>query len=178
MNDDRADMIVEITATDESAEKTELALYNERADERAEQRRADKRSRRLSPAMPMALRNLLLELVVGIPFFLCCVHSDNGMAIYIGGLIFAACHTAFSVFAYGHYKRICGIAEWKYVLLNMLPLIILAALAFVVMIIGLREVGAVLTVGFISIFSALYSVLYGALLSIVLGIRRRIKRSE
>lgn len=176
MDDDRIDktMIVEITDTDASADKTELAGYYERA----EQRRADKRSRRLSPAMPMALRNLLLELVVGIPFFLCCVHGDNGVAIYIGGLIFAACHTAFSVFAYGHYERLCGIAEWKYVLLNMLPLIILAALGFAVMIIGLLEGESFLYIGFFSIFSALDSVLYCALLSMVLSIRRVIKRSE
>lgn len=173
MDDDRdmIDMTVEITDIDESAEKTELARYNAEADERAEQRP------RPSSAMPMAFRNLLLELVIGIPFFLCCERGDNGAALIIGGLVLAAGHTAFSTLVYGHYKRLCGVAEWKYVLLNVLPLIAFAVLAFAAGVISVNfdiDFFPYFSAYFFSIFSAMYAMLYCALLSLVLGIRHGI----
>lgn len=131
----------------------------------------------------IALWNLLLEIIAGVPyiFLMSWVGDDWGAgAAIIGGLLFAAAHTAGSVFSYRHYERKYGIVEWRFVLLNVLPLLILAAGIYVVLYMkgryGTLSFGAALVFGAFSVCFGGYSAVYGAMLSAALGIRHKLER--
>lgn len=181
MDENRADMVVEINEVDTSAEVTELVQYSECADERRESPR---------PRLPLgakliALRNLLFEIIVGVPyvFLMAWVGDDFGAgAVIICSLIFAAAHTAASVVLYGRYKRKYGVAEWKYALLNALPALILGAMICVVIYLmgqyKTLDFGTAILIGIPAECFAGYSAVYGALLSVALGIRYSVKKKR
>lgn len=137
----------------------------------------------------IALWNLLFELIVGIPFFgLMAVVGDDsgGGAAVIGGLLFACVHTAASAVAFNRfYCKHGGVPAWKFVLLNVLPLLIIGAVLILIPILSetvavfdFFSLDFVLLSGVFGICFSGYSVLYGALLSAVLGIGNLIEGSS
>lgn len=136
----------------------------------------------------IALWNLLFELIIGIPFLgLMAVVGDDhgGGAVIFCGLLFAFAHMIISVTLF--YRHYCenGVPAWKFVLLNVLPLLIIGAVLILIPILSETtalfddldlSLGFLLYSGFLGICFGGYSIVYGALLSAVLGIGHLTKR--
>lgn len=90
------------------------------------------------PRLPVAAKlaalwSLLFGLFAGIPFILfnALLGDDWGAgAVVIAALLFVCAHTAASAVSFGRYERKYGVSEWKFVLLNALPLLALGAVSF------------------------------------------------
>lgn len=167
MDENRVDMIVEITDIDKNGENRKNLL-----------------PRPMFPAAIIALWNMLFEIIAGAPYigFMSWVGDDFGAGgAIIGGLVFAAAHTAASTALYKKYEQ-HGVPEWKFVLLNALPMFIICAMMFFVLRYlseyGSLGFGAAIFFGILIVCFVGYSVVYGVILSITLGIRHSVKKGK
>lgn len=137
----------------------------------------------------IALWNLLFELVVGVPyiFLMLWVGDDFSMeAVVICGFLFAIVHTAASACSFGRYNRKYGVSEWKFVLLNVLPLLFILCSVWGVLwfLVSVLKVGLTFSIGFVilmlvfTVCFAGYSVVYGVFLSMSLGVRFAVCRKR
>lgn len=175
------DIIIDITDVDKKPNRQ--TQHSERDNERPER-----------PCLPIAVKlialwNLLFELVVGVPyiFLMLWVRDDFGMeAVVICGFLFAVVHTAASACSFGRYNRKYGVSEWKFVLLNVLPLLFILCSVWGVLLflVSVLKVGLTFSIGFVilmlvfTVCFAGYSVVYGVFLFMSLGIRFAVCRKR
>lgn len=125
--------------------------------------------------------SVVFAIVVGVPmiFLMAWLGDDWGAgAVAVAVSVFALLHAVGSTFAAKRYKRKYGLSAPKFVLLNVLPTLILAALVYVV-ILNLNIGWDALLWAIIAVSLGGYMIGYAVILSAVMGITHAVagKRS-
>lgn len=127
-------------------------------------------------AKRIALRNLLFELAVLVPFILLMAWGgDDGSAVIICELFFACIHTAISAGSFKQCYRKNGVSAWKFLVLNTLPLPLVSAFTYAVgalmaNVFDVFDLGLIMAFWFLSVGFLLYSIMYCVFLLAALGI--------